>query len=159
MAENQFRSFLAIAALLATLSLAVAPLETSVVWAAMPMRKPTTRVMQPTAKPQLMETTPATVDAYAAYVQNKLQVEAMGLKQQGVADVKLTIGKDGTVRQTEVTRVEGAPALRDQIISLVNQMGALPPLPEDVDSLVVTATVATDYPSTQLYDRFGRRSR
>jgi TonB family protein len=170
MAEKRFLRPFAIASIIAGLGLAGVPLGASMAWAIShekPMKlmeqRRTTRqkpaAVQPTASPLLTEQTPTTLDAYTEYVQNKLQAEAMNLKQQGVADVRLTIDKDGTVRQTEVVRAEGSPALRDQVISLVNQMGKLPPLPSDADILVMTATVATEYPSRQLYDRFGRLSR
>jgi TonB family protein len=171
MAEKRFLRPFVIASLVAGLGLAGVPLGTSMAWAVshekamqlveqrrMMRHKPPTAA-EPTASPFLTEQTPTTLDAYTEYVQNKLQAEAMNLGEQGVADVKLTIDKDGTVRQSEVVRAEGSPALRDQVASLVNQMGKLPPLPSDADVLVMTATVATEYPNRQLYDRFGRLSR
>jgi hypothetical protein len=57
--------------------------------------------------------TPATIDEYAAHVQNRLQVAAMPMRQRGTAELRLTIGKDGFIRQTEVVEVSGAPTLRD----------------------------------------------
>jgi hypothetical protein len=74
-----------------------------------------------------------------------------------MADVKLTIGKDGGVRRTDIVRLEGPPTLRDQIASLVSQLN-LPALPADVnaDVLVVDTTVAFNYPGTDLMDQFSR---
>ncbi len=37
----------------------------------------------------------------------------MRLRQQGTAECRLTIGKDGTIQQTELVEVAGAPKLRD----------------------------------------------
>jgi hypothetical protein len=64
---------------------------------------PATAPPQPT--PMQTTLTPTTVDDYAQYVQNRLQAEAMQVKTAGTADVRLTIGRDGAVRQTHDARV------------------------------------------------------
>jgi TonB family protein len=104
----------------------------------------------------LREQTPRTIDEYAAYVQNRLQIEAMKLQQQGIAELKLTIDKNGSVQQTEILEVEGSPMLREQVRSLVNQVTPLPPLPGNTEALEVTMTLAFNYPGENLYDRFGQ---
>jgi TonB family protein len=104
----------------------------------------------------LLEESPRTIDGYAAYVQNRLQVAAMQLQQQGTAEVKLTINKDGSVQQTEIVEVEGPPTLRERLRPLVNQIAPLPPLPGNAETLVVTTTLAFNYPGENLMDRFGR---
>jgi hypothetical protein len=100
------------------------------------------------------------LDSYLAYVGDVINVEAMKMHTSGVADVKLTIGKDGSVQQTAIERLEGPPALRDQISSMLSQM-KFPPLPAAVnaDVLVADATVAFDYPGPNMLDHFGRLSR
>jgi TonB family protein len=87
-----------------------------------------------------------------------LQAVAMQMRQQGTAELRLTIGKDGSIRQTDVVEVSGAPTLRDQLTALVDRIAPLPPLPGDVDVLEVTTDLAFDYPGENLYDRFGRLS-
>jgi hypothetical protein len=85
------------------------------------------------------------------------------LKHRGrptsTADVRLTIGKDGSVRETQVRRLDGPETLRNQITSMTSQL-RLPPLPTDmrVDELVVDTTVAFNYPGNEIMDRFGRLS-
>jgi TonB family protein len=116
----------------------------------------------PTPSPStvLIERSPSTIDEYAAYVRDRLQVAAMQLKQQGTAELKLTIGKDGSIRETEIVEGSSSPAMRDQLTQLVNRIKPLPPLPTNVDALVVTTDLTFDYPGENLYDRYGslRRS-
>jgi TonB family protein len=107
----------------------------------------------------LIERSPNTVDEYAAYVRDRLQVAAMQLKQQGAAELKLTITKDGSIRETEVVEVSGDPAMRDQLTQLVNRIKPLPALPGNIDVLVVTTDLAFNYPGENLYDRYGWLSR
>jgi Gram-negative bacterial TonB protein C-terminal len=116
---------------------------------------PTTAAPQPT--PMQTTRTPATLDDYAQYVGNRLQAEAMQVKTAGTADVRLTIGRDGAVRQTEVRRLDGPETLRNQITSLASQL-KLPPLPAETraQELVVDTTVAFNYPGRDLLDRYGR---
>ncbi len=102
-----------------------------------------------------LERSPETIDEYASFVQNRLQVEAMDLRQRGMAELELTIGKDGSIRQMEIQEVEGLPGGREQIRQLVNQVAPLPPLLGNADVLVLSTTLAFDYPGENLYDRFG----
>ncbi len=111
------------------------------------------------APPVLLDRSPSTLDEYAAYVQNRLQVEAMRLRQQGTAELRLTIDKDGSIRQTEVVGVESSSRLRDQVQPLVQQIEPLPPPPGDADALVINTTLAFDYPGGTLMDPFGRGPR
>jgi Gram-negative bacterial TonB protein C-terminal len=140
------------ASLVAAIGLLAAPVSPSVTWAASAAA---------TSAPQvLIAQTPTTLDSYLAYLQDRLNVEAMKVHTPGVANVKLTIGKDGSVRQTEVERLEGPSALHDQITSMISQM-KFPPLPADVhaDALAVDATVAFNYPGAGMLDHLGRLSR
>jgi TonB family protein len=160
-----------ITSLIATLGLVASPLGLSTGWAA----RHDQRGMSPTAQTRpverqapmgtpspstvLLERSPATIDEYTAYVQDRLQVAAMQMRQQGTAELRLTIGKDGSIQQTEVVEVSGAPTLRDDLTTLVNRIAPLPPLPDNADVLVVTTALAFDYPGENLYDRYGRLSR
>jgi TonB family protein len=83
----------------------------------------------------------------------------MQMRQQGTAELRLTIGKDGSIQQTEVVEVSGAPTLRDQLPTLVDRIAPLPPLPGNVDVLVLSTDLAFDYPGENLYDRYGRLPR
>jgi hypothetical protein len=152
MTEKRFWRPFVIASLVASIGLLAAPVGPSVTWAA--------SAAATSAPPPLTVQTPTTLDSYLAYVEDVLNVEAMKAHPSGVADVKLTIGKDGSVQQTEIERLEGPPARREQLRSLLSQ-GKLPPLPADAnaDVLVVDATVATNYPGPNMLDRFGRLSR
>jgi hypothetical protein len=105
--------------------------------------------------PMLLQRSPNTVDEYAAYVRDRLQVAAMQLKQQGSAELKLTIEKDGSIRETQVVEVSGPPGTRDRFTQLVNQIKPLPPLPSNADALVVTTDLTLDYPGENLYDQYG----
>lgn len=162
---------LVIASFVVSFGLLGASLGTSMLWASshekpmkpeMMQKKPQMMPGKPAAQaaPQLMMTQPpTTLDAYLSYVQDKIQLEAMKVQQAGVVDVKLTIAKDGTIQRIEVVRVDGPAALRDQITSMLNQMGKLPPLPAgaNADVLVMDTTVAFNYPSTELFDHLGPR--
>ena len=141
-----------IASLVASSGLLAAPVGPSVTWATPPAAT--------SAPPVLTVQPPTTLDSYLAYVEAVLNVEAMKVHTSGVADLKLTIGKDGSVQQTAIERLEGPEALRDRITSMLSQM-QFPPLPADAkaDVLVVDATVATNYPGNGMLDHFGRLSR
>jgi outer membrane biosynthesis protein TonB len=110
----------------------------------------------PTATTVLLDRSPQTIDEYAAHVQNRLQAAAMDLRQQGTAELRLTIGKDGSIRETEIVELDGPAALREQVRPLVSQIAPLPALPGDVDVLVVRTDLAFDYPGENLMDSFGR---
>jgi outer membrane biosynthesis protein TonB len=172
MAVKRYLKPLAIASFVASFGLLGVPYGSPMAWASShekPMPKPQ---MMP-KKPQMMQGKPAaaqaapaaqfnmpqptTLENYLTYLDMRLQQEAMKLKQQGTAELKLTIAQDGTVKQTQIVRVEGPATLRDQITTMINQMGKLPPLPADANAteLVVDAIVAFDYPGPALMDRFG----
>jgi outer membrane biosynthesis protein TonB len=168
MAEKGFLRPFVIGSFAALVGLLAIPVGTSMTWATshdqprLMNKKPTMKApMTPaaaTSSPQGLTTQmPTTLDDYASYVQDIMQQEAMKVKTSGTADVKLTIGKDGSVQQTEVVRLEGPAALRNQITSIVSQM-KLPPLPADVnaDLLVVDTILAFNYPGIDLMDRFSR---
>jgi hypothetical protein len=152
MTEKRFYRPFVIASLVASIGLLSVPVGPSVTWAT---------PAAATSAPQVLTVpTPTTLDSYIAYVEDVLNVESMKVHTSGVADVNLTIGKDGSVRQTEIERLEGPADLRDRITSMMSQI-KLPPLPADsnADVLVVDATVAFNYPGTGMLDRFGRLSR
>jgi hypothetical protein len=168
MAERRFSRLSMITSLAVLVSLLAAPIGTSVAWATshdqprltnkQPMMRAPASPAAATSSPQVLTPQrPMTLDSYADYVQDSLQQEAMKVRTPGMADVKLTIGKDGGVRRTDIVRLEGPPTLRDQIASLVSQLN-LPALPADVnaDVLVVDTTVAFNYPGTDLMDQFSR---
>ncbi|MBI3328306.1 MAG: hypothetical protein HYZ81_16575 [Nitrospinae bacterium] len=174
MAGKRFLTLFLVASFIASLGL-IGGLGTSEAWATSHEKKAT----KPMAQGQRMQKKPAmgarpaaaaqpipmqqprTLDEYVRFVQTKLELEAAKVKQSGAADLKLTIGKDGSVKQTEVMRLDGPPALRDRIMPMVNQMGKLPPLPADAnaDVLVVRSLVTFNYPGGDLLDPFvpGRR--
>jgi len=150
-AKRLWRPF-AIASLAASLGLLAAPVGPRVAWAA-------SRAATP-APPVLTVPTPTTLDSYLAYVGDLLTVEAMKMHTPAVADVQLTIGKDGAVRQADIERLDGPAALREQISSRLSRM-KFPPLPAaaNADVLVVDTTVASDYPGPGIMDHFGQLPR
>jgi hypothetical protein len=171
MAGKRVFTPLRITSLIATLGLVASPLGLSAGWAARHdqhgMSPATqTRAMERqapmgTSSPSgvLIERSPESIDEYVAYVQNRLQVAAMQMRQRGTAELKLTIGKDGSIQQTDVVEMSGGATLRDELTTLVNQIAPLPSLPDNADVLVVTTDLAFDYPGENLYDRYGRLSR
>jgi TonB family protein len=172
MAETRFLRPLMIVTLAASVGLLAAPVGTSISRASsqesprMMNKKPTMKApataaatMSSPQSPQVMTEPPRTLDDYANYVSDRLQVEAMKVRQQGSADVKLTIDKSGTVKSAEVVRLEGPAALRDEVTRMVNSMGSLPPIPPsaNVDVLDLTSTVVFNYPGRDMFDRYGER--
>jgi hypothetical protein len=139
------------ASLVAAIGLLAAPVGPSVTWAA--------TAAATSGPPPLTVHTPTTLDSYLAYVEDVLNGEARKVHPSGVAEVKLTIGKDGSVQQTAIERLDGPPALREQLSSRLSQV-TWPPLPAaaHADVLVVDATVATNYPGTGMLDHVGRLS-
>jgi len=119
----------------------------------------TSSATMPPSTPALTTRTPLTVDDYATYVGDLLQSEAMQIKTPGTADIRVTIDKDGSIRETQVRRLDGPETLRNQIMSMASQL-RLPPLPADmrVDELVVDTTLAFNYPGSEVMDHFGRLS-
>jgi len=171
MAGKHMFTPLRMASLVVALGLVVMPFGLSTGWAARHDQRGMSSTAQtrpmakqapmgaPSPSTVLLEQSPGTIDEYTAHVQNRLQVAAMQMRQRGTAELRLTIGKDGSVRQTEVVEVSGAPTLRDDLMALVNRIAPLPPLPGNADVLVVTTDLAFDYPGENLYDRYGRLSR
>ena len=173
MAKRRFWRPFIVTSCVALVGLLGAPVATSIVWATsheqprMMNKRPTMKgpvtatstTTVPQSTPTVTTRTPATLDEYANYVGDLLQSEAMQVKTPGMADVRVTIGKDGSVRQTEVRRLDGPETLRQQITSMASQL-RLPPLPADMraDALVVDTTLAFDYPGNEVMDRFGRLS-
>lgn len=173
MAKRRFWRPLIVTSCVALVGLLVAPVGTSMVWATsreqprMMNKRPTMQgpgtvtstTTVPQSTPMLTTRTPTTVDDYANYVGDLLQAEAMQVKTPGTADVRLTIGRDGSVRQTEVRRLDGPETLRSQITSMASQL-KLPPVPADMraEELVVDTTLAFNYPGSDVMDRFGRLS-
>jgi TonB family protein len=171
MAERRFVRPFVITSCVALAGLLALPMGTSMTWATshetprMMNKKPTMRApaspTAPRSSPQtLLTQTPTTLDSYINYVSDRLQVEAMKIKHEGSADVKLTIDKNGSVQLAEVTRVNGPAALRDEVMGMVRLMGSLPPLPPDAnaDVLVLTSTVVFNYPGRDMFDRLGERA-
>jgi TonB family protein len=157
----------------ASVGLLAVPVGTSLSWAStddkprMMNKKPTMKTpaapaasASPMPAPQMMPQSPTTLDGYISYVSDKLQAEAMKVRHEGSADVKLTIEKSGAVKLAEVVRVNGPAALRDEALKMVDLIGSLPPLPPDAnaDVLVLTSTVVFNYPGQDMYDRYGRRT-
>jgi outer membrane biosynthesis protein TonB len=171
MAGNRLCTPLRIASFIAALSLLGVSWGPSTGWASShePRGMSPTAQRQPMQRPApmnsprpttvLLDQSPQTIDEYAAHLQNLLQTAAMDLRQQGTAELRLTIGKDGSIRQTEIVELDGPAALREQVKPLVSQIAPLPALPGDVDILVVQTELAFDYPGENLMDPFGRFSR
>ena len=97
-AKRWWRPFV-LASLVASIGLLAVPVGPSATWAA--------SAAATSAPPVLTVQTPTTLDSYLAYVEDMLNVEAMKVHTSGVADVQLTIGKDGSVQQTAIERLEG----------------------------------------------------
>jgi TonB family protein len=156
-----------VVSMIAAFSLMAAPFSLTTGWSAgheqggmrSPARSGTmeqgTTMAAPSSSGMLLERSPNTIDEYAAYVRDRLQAAAMQLKQQGTAELKLTISKDGTIRETEVVEVSGVSSLPDQLAQLVHRIKPLPPLPGNIDALILTTDLAFDYPGENLYDHYG----
>jgi outer membrane biosynthesis protein TonB len=171
MAERRVLRPFVITSCVALVGLLAAPVGTSMSWATshetprMMNKKPTMKAPAAPAvaapSPQVLTTErPTTLDSYINYVSDRLQVEAMKVRHQGSADVKLTIDRDGSVKLAEVVRVDGPAALRDEVMGMVRLIGSLPPLPPDAnaDVLVLTSTVVFNYPGREMFDSLGERS-
>ncbi|MGH8057288.1 MAG: energy transducer TonB [Candidatus Entotheonellia bacterium] len=171
MTKARFHTLFRIAACVALLGWLGVPFGISAAWARGDDKKgakTTVQRQQPespsmrgssAAPAELVTRSPRNLDEYAELVQEKLQLEAMRVKQSGSADLRLTIAKNGSVRQTELLRLDGPATLREQIAPILNRAAPFPPLPGDADVLVVTAPVTFNYPSGELLDHFGSGSR
>jgi len=160
---------------IASIGLVGAPLGTALAGAGSRARKTTAPLAQgsrlatplapvtadaPAAQPMPTQP-PQTLDEYVVWVHDRLQHEAARSQQPGTAALQLTIGKDGSVRRTEIVRLEGPASLREEMMTVVRQIGTFPPLPSDTnaDVLVVSTVVAFGYPSADLLDPFGQGRR
>lgn len=116
----------------------------------------------PPAKPRITESdvTPQSrpmtfsqlLDEYLVMVQETLKHETAFIQESGLAEVKLTIRKDGSVTHTEILLLDGPATLRDQLLPIVDRVGPLPPPPVDADVLVATVLLPLQYPSPDLLD-------
>jgi hypothetical protein len=174
MAEKRVVRPCLIASIIALVGLLTIPSEMSRVWASAQDQPPiiyqtapkkvlNTRLSTtttPQVNPRLASPAPTTLDDYAREVQDRLQAAARQVNTSGTANIKLTIERDGAVRQTEVIHLDGPDALRTQLMTIVSRMN-LPPLPvgTTVDALVVDTILAFNYPEEDIIDRFGRISR
>lgn len=119
----------------------------------------------PSNRPRIIETDlipmpgltspPQSLDAYLTLVQTALKQEVAMIPQTGLVEVTLAIRRDGSVRHTQVVPLEGPASLRSQLAPYINRLGPLPPLPVEVDLLVVTVLLSGQYPGADLLDRFG----
>lgn len=172
MTWKRFLATFLIGSFLASLGLVGTPSGASLAWASghekKPMaqgqrmqKKPATGARSLAAAQPMPMQLPQTLDEYITYVRTKLEFAAVKIKQSGTAELKLTIGKDGSVKQTEIVRLEGPAALRDHLTTMVNQIGQLPSLPLDgnADILIVRSLVTFNYPGGDLLDPYipGRR--
>jgi len=170
-AEKSIFRPLMIGSCMALASFLAAPQGMSMAWASsyetprmmnkQPGTKTSTAPTASTASPQTLTIQmPTTLDSYIAYVSDRLQLEAMKVKHDGSADVKLTIDKNGTVKLAEVMRVNGPATLRDEVQGMTKAIGALPPLPPDAyaDVLVLTSTLVFNYPGQDVLDRLCTRT-
>jgi hypothetical protein len=97
-------------------------------------------------------TFPRLLDEYLAMVQERLKHETAPIQESGLAEVKLTIRKDGSVTFSEVVVLHGPAALRNELLPLVNRLGPLPPPPVDADMLDLSVLLSLRYPSPDLLD-------
>jgi hypothetical protein len=94
------------------------------------------------------------LDEYLAMVQDLLKQQAASIRESGLAEVKLTIRKDGSLAFSEIVVLDGPVELRNELLPLVGQLGLLPPPPVDADLLDVSILLPLQYPSPDLLDAF-----
>jgi hypothetical protein len=92
------------------------------------------------------------LDEYLAMVQQRLKSATRSIQASGLAEVKLTIRKDGAVPFSEIVVLDGPAALRNELLPLVKQLGVLPPPPVDADLLDVSMLLPLGYPGADLLD-------
>jgi len=92
------------------------------------------------------------LDEYLARLQEKLKEETRFIQESGLAEVKLTIRRDGSVTFSEIVVLDGPAALRHDLLPLVQQLGPLPPPPVDADVLDVSLLLPLQYPGSDLLD-------
>jgi hypothetical protein len=94
------------------------------------------------SSPRVTAPAPTTLKDYASYVQDRLPAAARQVSTSVVADVRMTIDRDATVRKTQVTHLDGPETLRTQRMLMASQR-QLRPLPAGtVDTLDVDTTMA-----------------
>jgi hypothetical protein len=106
-------------------------------------------------EPPLPSAPPQQLQAYLTLVQTALKREVALIQQPGLVEVTLTIRKDGAVTHTEIVQLEGPATLHSQLLPRLHRLGPLPPPPVEVDLLVVTVLLPSQYPGADLLDRFG----
>jgi hypothetical protein len=92
------------------------------------------------------------LDEYLAMLQARLKHQTAAIQESGLVEVKLTVRKDGTVTFSEVVVLEGAAALRQELLALLHQLGPLPPPPVDADLLDLSVLLPLQYPGPDLLD-------
>jgi hypothetical protein len=92
------------------------------------------------------------LDEYLARLQEKLKEETRFIQESGLAEVKLTIRRDGSVTFSEIVILDGPAVLRHDLLPLVQQLGPLPPPPVDADVLDVSLLLPLQYPGSDLLD-------
>jgi hypothetical protein len=92
------------------------------------------------------------LDEYLAMIQAMLKHETASIRESGLAEVKLTIHKDGSITFSEVVMLDGPASLRNELLPLVHRLGPLPPPPMDADMLYVSVLLPLGYPGPDLLD-------
>jgi hypothetical protein len=92
------------------------------------------------------------LDEYVAGLQAQLKDETKSIQEAGLAEVKMTIRKDGAVTFSEIVVLDGPAALRNELLPLVKQLRPFPPLPVDADMLDVSVLLPLRYPGPDLLD-------
>ena len=125
-----------------------------VVWAGAPLSAPQPpRISETDVSPQSRPLTHSQLlGEYLARLQARLTFETRFIQESGLAEVKLTIRKDGALTFSEIVVLEGPAALRNDLLPLVNQLGPLPPPPMEADVLTVSVLLPLRYPGPDLLD-------
>jgi hypothetical protein len=97
------------------------------------------------------------LDEYLAGLQEQLKYETKSIQESGLAEVKMTIRKDGMVTFSEIVVLDGPAALRNDLLPLVKRLGPFPPLPVDADMLDVSVLLPLQYPGPDLLDSIDRK--
>jgi hypothetical protein len=104
------------------------------------------------------------LDEYVVRLQERLRNETRFIREPGLAEVKLTIRKDGALTFSEVVVLDGPAALRNDLLPVVHQLGPFPPPPVvhqlgpfppppmDADMLDVSVLLTLRYPGPDLLD-------
>lgn len=92
------------------------------------------------------------LDEYVSRLQIKLKEETRFIQEPGLAEVTLTIRRDGSVSFSEIVVLDGSAALRSELLPLVQGLGPLPPPPVDADALDVSLLLPLQYPGPDLLD-------